>query len=89
MQQPQRRFSKAWNEEFESQKEMQEDRLHHFANMTCQDRCVQHYMTNSLVLNERSCFERCIKKHSQAGVVTNLNYARFEQVMAKRGAGKK
>lgn len=86
---PQRKFSKAWNEEFEVMKEMQEDRMHMHANFTCHERCVSHYMTNQLLLNEKSCMENCFSKHSQAGIVTNLNYAKFEELEAQLAARKR
>ena len=84
-----RKFSKAWNEEFELMKEMQEDRMHMFAAQTCHSRCVSHYMTNTPILNEGSCLRNCIDKHSQIGVITNLNFNKFEEMSMTKNKKKK
>mmetsp|Transcript_45608 Transcript_45608/g.52695 ORF Transcript_45608/g.52695 Transcript_45608/m.52695 type:complete len:90 (+) Transcript_45608:32-301(+) len=74
-----RRFSKAWNEEFAVLKEMQDDRMTMHSNFTCHERCVSHYMTNTLILNEHACMERCLSKYAQAGIITNLVFGKFEE----------
>lgn len=83
------RFSKAWNEEFETLKEMQEDRMAMHANITCHERCISHYMTNNILLMEKTCMDNCLWKHQQAGVITSMILARFEEMEAKRPAKKK
>jgi hypothetical protein len=74
-----RKLSKAWNEEFELMKAMQEDRMHMFAAQTCQERCVSHFMTNGILFNEATCMRNCLDKHSQIGIITNLNYSKYEE----------
>lgn len=80
----QRKFSRAWNEEFAVLKEMQDDRMLMHNNYTCHDRCVSHYMTNTFVLTEHSCMQNCLSKLAQAAVVTNIVFGRFEEMEAAR-----
>jgi len=72
------RQSQAWTEEFNVQKELQEDRMHHFANIACQNRCVKSYLTNSFWTAQRACMEVCLDKHAQVGIIANLVYFNME-----------
>ena len=69
--------------------ELQKNRMSMNAAVTCQEKCVEHYWTNSLVFYERSCMESCTSKFAQTSWITSLNFNRFEELEAKKAKGKK
>ena len=77
-----------WNQEYEVLKEMQEDRMHFNAAVQCHEKCVSNYWTNSLVFFEKSCMDNCLKKFSQSGIISNMNYNRFEELEMKKAKKK-
>ncbi|KEG07452.1 mitochondrial translocase subunit [Trypanosoma grayi] len=74
--------SAAWNEEFEVQKRMQEDRMNFANSMTCHERCVSHYWLNNFYAGEYRCMKNCLEKLNQVGVITNINLTKYEQEKA-------
>lgn len=77
------RFSKAWNEEFEVMKQMQDDRMTMHSNFVCHERCVSSYMTNNHLLGEKTCMSNCLAKMLQTSIVANLHYNKFEEEQAR------
>lgn len=80
---------KTVDDEHGALKAMQEDRLHLASALVCHERCVSSYMTNTHVLWERTCMENCLAKHAQAGIITNLNAIKFQEIEEEAGKGKK
>ena len=83
--------SKQWNQEFTLLKTMQEDRMLEHANNVCNNRCIKSSVNGTILLWERECMENCLSKHQQAGILTNGNFQRFEEIEAKQAkkGGKK
>ncbi|KAK7194195.1 mitochondrial translocase subunit [Novymonas esmeraldas] len=81
--QPPRRKS-AFNEEFDLMQTIQENRMAFNASVACHDRCVHNYYLNDFHWREKTCMENCLAKINQATVITNINYGKFEDVMAKK-----
>ncbi|KAH9597102.1 hypothetical protein LSM04_002590 [Trypanosoma melophagium] len=69
----------AWNEEFEVLKQMQEDRMNFTNSMTCQERCVSQYWFNNFYGPEYKCMRNCLEKLNQVGIITNINFTKYEQ----------
>ncbi|KPI86433.1 putative mitochondrial translocase subunit [Leptomonas seymouri] len=81
--QPQKRKS-AFNEEFDVMQAIQEDRMAFYASINCHERCVHNYYFNNFYWREKTCMENCLDKISQATVITNINYGKFEDVESKK-----
>nr|CCC53072.1 conserved hypothetical protein [Trypanosoma vivax Y486] len=64
--------SPAWREEFETMKEMQEDRMNFANNMTCHERCVRNYWLNNFYGPEYRCMRNCLEKLNQVSIITNI-----------------
>ncbi|CUG94295.1 mitochondrial translocase, putative [Bodo saltans] len=78
------RFSKAWNEEFDVMKQMQDDRMTMHNNIVCHERCVKNgYITNNHLLGEKTCMVNCLGKLLQTAIVTNLHFQKFEEEQAR------
>lgn len=63
---------------------IQEDRMAYHANLNCHERCVSNYVFNNFYWKEKTCMKNCLEKISQATVITNINYGKFEDVESKK-----
>ncbi|KAF8287102.1 putative mitochondrial import inner membrane translocase subunit [Trypanosoma cruzi] len=74
----------AWNEEFGVLKQMQEYRMNFANSMTCHERCVSHYWFNDFYAGEYRCMRNCLEKLNQVGIITNVNFNKYEQEKTAR-----
>lgn len=73
------RFNADWLKDFETQREMQEDRLHVAASLTCNNKCTgDTLLTNMFLPHEQKCLDACLAKYTQANLIANINLQKFE-----------
>ena len=82
-------MNQQWMEEFEVMKQMQEERLEVQASLACQSKCVTSYWTANMPPWEAQCFDTCLKKYAESGLIANFNIGKFGILETPKGQGKK